>query len=299
MRCCPIDTRIDEETFDLQEIVRRNSTVPSGGRQYLTVPREDFSQWASREKSCSVGRRWMYTFNRPKAKRKSRVETLHASCIVHRIHRRWNLDTLPHLQSVGPERGRGGAALRMVSRRGHRIELGSRPGSGGLESGVDLLSDGCLDADPSPKHRWRYDIPAAAGAVFEISAGRIFDRTRLELSFAQQKASTRCSAASPIRWDAPGGKAPRFRQWSGFDDSLLVLFRSAYYDFPDAFSGISPYRAIGLGPRLSRSPGCTSPPITRTHRPMLQPMILLCRSTTAARMPLDTVLAGHLRCPTA
>ena len=53
-------------------------------------------------------------------------------------------------------------------------------------------TDACFDADPVPKisgYRWRYDIDAATGAAFEISAGRIFDRTRLELSLAQRKNS--------------------------------------------------------------------------------------------------------------
>ena len=51
-------------------------------------------------------------------------------------------------------------------------------------------TDACFDADPIPEisgYRWRYNIDATAGAVFEIAAGRIFDRTRLELSLAQRK----------------------------------------------------------------------------------------------------------------
>ena len=38
-------------------------------------------------------------------------------------------------------------------------------------------TDACFDANPVPEisgYRWRYGIDAAAGAVFEISAGRIF-----------------------------------------------------------------------------------------------------------------------------
>ena len=53
-------------------------------------------------------------------------------------------------------------------------------------------TDACFDADPVPEisgYRWRYDIDAAAGAVFEISTGLILDRTRLELSLAQRKNS--------------------------------------------------------------------------------------------------------------
>ena len=53
-------------------------------------------------------------------------------------------------------------------------------------------TDACFDADPVPDisgYRWRYDIDAAAGAVFEISTGLILDRTRLEFSLAQRKNS--------------------------------------------------------------------------------------------------------------
>ena len=53
-------------------------------------------------------------------------------------------------------------------------------------------TDACFDADPVPDisgYRWRYDIDAAADAVFEISAGLILARTRLELSLAQRKNS--------------------------------------------------------------------------------------------------------------
>ena len=167
----------------------------------------------------------MYTFNRPKAKRKSRVETLHASCIVHRIHRRWNLDTLPHLQSVGPERGRGGAALRMVSRRGHRIELGSRPGSGGLESGVDLLSDGCLfRCGPYPRN---LRIPLALrypgsrrSRVRDLGWSYLRSYTPgVVVRAAEEQPRPDVPRHHLLRWDAPGGKAPRFGrvQWSGFD----------------------------------------------------------------------------------
>ena len=48
-------------------------------------------------------------------------------------------------------------------------------------------TDACVDANPIPEmsgYRWRYDIGAAAGAAFELSAGHMFDRTRLELSLA-------------------------------------------------------------------------------------------------------------------
>ena len=44
--------------------------------------------------------------------------------------------------------------------------------------------------DPVPEisgYRWRYDVIADVGAAFELSAGRLFDRTRLEFSFAQRK----------------------------------------------------------------------------------------------------------------
>ena len=51
-------------------------------------------------------------------------------------------------------------------------------------------TDACFDANPVPEisgYHWRYGIDADAGAAFEISAGRIFDRIRLELSLTQRK----------------------------------------------------------------------------------------------------------------
>ena len=54
-------------------------------------------------------------------------------------------------------------------------------------------TDACFDADPVPAipgYRWRYDIDAAPGAAFEVSAGHIFNRARLELSLAQRKNNT-------------------------------------------------------------------------------------------------------------
>ena len=67
----------------------------------------------------------------------------------------------------------------VVRRRGHRIELGVRHGPEGLESGSALLSDGplfrCEPRSRNLRIPWRYDIDAGAGAVFEISAGLIFE----------------------------------------------------------------------------------------------------------------------------
>ena len=166
-------------------------------------------------------------------------------------------------------------------------------------------TDACFDSDPVPEisgYRWRYDIPAAAGAAFEISAGRIFDRTRLELSFAQRKNGLAQMFRGIIYYDGtPLGERRRGSVVSNGQasiDSLLVrtLSLNAYYDFPDAFGGISPYLGIGLGPafaEVSRVHFSTDYQDTSADAPAYDPPLSFYNSRQDADLS-DTVLAGHL-----
>ena len=44
------------------------------------------------------------------------------------------------------------------------------------------------DTQPEfPGYRWAYDLGAAAGATFDVSAGYVLNRARLELSFGQRQ----------------------------------------------------------------------------------------------------------------
>ena len=117
----------------------------------------------------------------------------------------------------------------------------------------------CFDADPVPEisgYRWRYDIASAAGSVFEISAGRIFDRTRLELSFAQRKNGLGQMFRSITDYD--GVPMEDRRNDSVVSNSrasidhftVRTLALNAYYDFPDVYRGISPYLGLGAGSRV-------------------------------------------------
>ena len=118
-------------------------------------------------------------------------------------------------------------------------------------------TDTCFDADPVPEvsgYRWRYDIASAAGAAFEITAGHTFDCTRLELSFAQRKNGLNQMFRSITDYDGmpmeerSGGTAVSNARASIDHLSVSTLAFNAYYDFPDAYRGISPYLGAGLGP---------------------------------------------------
>ena len=118
-------------------------------------------------------------------------------------------------------------------------------------------TDACFDADPVPAisgYRWRYEIGAAGGAAFEFSAGRMFNRTRLEFSLAQRKNGLDQRFRSITDYDGTPMDARRgstvVSTTRASIDHLTVrtLSLNAYYDFLDADRGITPYLGGGLGP---------------------------------------------------
>ena len=192
-----------------------------------------------------------------------------------------------------PRAGWRFTALRVVHRRGHRIELGIRLGPGGLESGDDLLSDRRLfRCEPCSRN---LRIPLALRyrrgrrAVFEISAGLIFDRTRLELSLAQRKNGLNQMFRSITDYDGmpmeerSGGTVVSNARASIDHLSVSTLSLNAYYYFPDAVRGISPYLGAGLGPAFVEVSGVHFSTDYKDTSDNAQAYDPPCRSTTAAR----------------
>ena len=166
-------------------------------------------------------------------------------------------------------------------------------------------TDLCFDADPVPEisgYRWRYDIDAGAGAVFEISAGLIFDRARMELSLAQRKngldqmfRSITDYNGTPME-ERRGGTVVSNARASIDHLTVRTLALNAYYDFPGAYRGISPYLGGGLGPAFVEVSGVrysTDYEDTSGNAQAYDPPLSFYNSRQDADLS-DTVLAGHL-----
>ena len=166
-------------------------------------------------------------------------------------------------------------------------------------------TDACFDADPVPElsgYRWRYDIVAAAGAVFEVSAGRFFDRTRLELSFGQRKNGLDQMFRSITEYDgtplrARSGSSVVSKSQASIDHlAVRALTLNAYYDFPDTFGRISPYLGGGLGPAFIEVSGLhfsSEYEDTSDNAPAYNPPLSFYNSRQDADLS-DMVWAGHL-----
>ena len=114
----------------------------------------------------------------------------------------------------------------------------------------------CFDETPVPGvpgYRWRYDIALDAGAAFELSLGRFFGRTRLELAYAQQTNDTRQVFMSIAYLDGstveprPGGTVESNARGSIEQRHVRSATLDAFYDFPGAWGAISPYVGAGAG----------------------------------------------------
>ena len=185
--------------------------------------------------------------------------------------------------------------------------LGSRHGPGGLESGPALLSDGrvfrCGPCSrdlrlPLAVRRHRADV----GAAFELSAGRLFDRTRLEFSFAQRKNGLDQRFRSitdydGLPMDARRGSTVVSNTQASIDHlTVRTLSLNAYYDFPKAYRGMTPYLGGGLGPAFVTVAGVhfsneyedTAGTVPADYHP-----VSIYNSRQDDDLS-DTVLAGHL-----
>lgn len=114
----------------------------------------------------------------------------------------------------------------------------------------------CFDQDPIPSvsgYRWRYDIDLDAGAGFEVFAGRRFGRTRLELAIAAQRNDAEQQFTGITYFDGapilprPGGTVVSNSRAYVDNFNARSFMLNAYYDFPNAWGGITPYVGAGLG----------------------------------------------------
>ena len=168
-------------------------------------------------------------------------------------------------------------------------------------------TDACFDADPIPEisgYRWLYDIDAASGAMFEISGGLIFDRTRMELSFAQRKDDLDQMFRSITEYDGTsledrrGGSVVSNARASIDHLTVRTLALNAYYDFPDAYRGISLYLGGGLGPAFVELSGLhfsTDYEDTSGNAPTYDPPLSFYNSRQDADLS-DTVLGRASAC---
>ncbi len=114
----------------------------------------------------------------------------------------------------------------------------------------------CFDADPVAEvsgYRWHYDIETSVGPVFELTAGRIFDRSRLELSFGQGHNDTNQIFRGITYYDRTPIKERRgdtviSNTRTSVDDlTMRTLSLNGYYDFPAMSRRFFPYVGAGLG----------------------------------------------------
>ena len=117
-------------------------------------------------------------------------------------------------------------------------------------------TDACFDLDPRPEvsgYRWHYDIAAATGPLFEVSAGLIAGRARVELAFGQKWNDLDQMFLSVTDYDGVTmedrvGSTVTSDTSSSLDHlAVRMLTVNAYYDFP-AGSVVSPYLGAGVGP---------------------------------------------------
>lgn len=162
----------------------------------------------------------------------------------------------------------------------------------------------CFDEEPRPEqsgYRWAYDLTAGAGIPFELAAGFILDRARLELSFGQRRNGIeqvfrRASdfEGNPLEI----GRSTIVSNSESWIDNLTVrtLAISAYYDFGNPVSGFSPYVGVGIGPAFARLRGlhfAQEYVDTADNDAAYNPPLSHYTSRQDAD-PSDTVLAGHL-----
>ncbi len=108
-----------------------------------------------------------------------------------------------------------------------------------------------------PGYRWRYDPSADRGIGFDAAIGRIFDRTRIEVSFAQRR--NKIDQGPPLEITYLDGRSAGTSSFVGrglvqaastnfFEDLVTrTVTLNAYYDLPFGPSRITPYVGVGTG----------------------------------------------------
>ena len=173
-------------------------------------------------------------------------------------------------------------------------------------------TDACFDADTVPQlsgYRWKYDIGVGSGTAFEVAAGRLYDRTRLEFSFAHRRNDLDQMFTGIAEYDGTplglrsGGTVVSNSQASIDHLAVSTLALNAYYDFPNAFDrfspyvdGLSPYVGGGLGPAFAEVAGVhfsTDYQDTSRDAPAYDPPLSFYNSRQDEDLS-GTVVAGHL-----
>ena len=108
-----------------------------------------------------------------------------------------------------------------------------------------------------PGYRWRYDPSADRGVSFDAAFGRIFDRTRIEISYAHRK--NQVDQGPPLEITYLDGSTAGASSFLGlglvqatstnfFEDLVTrTVSLNAYYDLPFGPNRITPYVGVGTG----------------------------------------------------
>ena len=165
-------------------------------------------------------------------------------------------------------------------------------------------TDACFDLDPRPEvagYRWHYDVAAATGPVFELSAGLIANRARVELAFGQKWNDLDQMFLGVTDYDGVAmadrvGSTVTSDTSSSIDHlAVRMLTVNAYYDFP-AGSLVSPYLGAGVGPAFVTVAGVRFSDMyrdTAVNGDVHDPPLSFYNASLDDDLS-DTVLAGHL-----
>ncbi len=157
-----------------------------------------------------------------------------------------------------------------------------------------------------PGYRWRYGPSVDRGIGFEAAVGRVFDRTRIEVSFAHRRNNVDQGPPLEITYlDGTTAGASTFlglglaqavsRQFME-DQVTRTVSLNAYYDLPIGPQRITPYVGVGTGvafvelTRIFFSIEYTDPSGEGTH---YDPPLSFYNSKQDTRLS-DTVFAGHV-----
>ena len=117
----------------------------------------------------------------------------------------------------------------------------------------------CFDLAPKdiPGYRWRYDPAVDRGIGFDAAAGRVFDRTRLEVSFTYRRNNVDQGPALEVTYldGTSAGSSNILGQGlvqaasSNFmeDTVTRTVSLNAYYDLPLGPQSVTPYVGVGTG----------------------------------------------------
>ena len=155
-----------------------------------------------------------------------------------------------------------------------------------------------------PGYRWRYDLDMDAGSAFEVTAGRVFNRLRLELAAAQRENDVNqtfrgittlsgMTESPPPAVAVPEDHGVVSNGGSRIDDlRTRTLSLNAYYDFTNPSSRLTPYVGVGLGVAFVEVSGLF---FSADYRDLSDPSRDLSFFNSAQDTDFfDTVLVGHL-----